>query len=104
MPEWYYQKRVDKRSLLKARGNDKHTIAKGKMVNYESTSKSNNFDCSYAYGKLGVAFFPRYTGTAPFTLLWDNSCRKSCSSRTRYCSKNSHIRAIITLITIKRTL
>ena len=55
-------KRLEKRFLLKARGNDEHTMVMRKMENYESASKSNNidkYDCSYAYGNLGVPFFPR---------------------------------------------
>lgn len=40
-----------------------------KMVNYESKSKSNNiyhFDCSCAYGKLGVPFFSSWHGYCTF--------------------------------------
>ena len=45
-------KRLEKRFLLKARGNDEHTMVMRKMVNYELTSTLMIFkyDCSYAYG------------------------------------------------------
>ena len=56
-------KRLEKRFLLRARGNDEHTMLCGKWhtMNRQARVIIVNYDYSYAYGNLGAPFFPRDT-------------------------------------------